>query len=454
MNLNEMRKRKEKLMSRKREEDQSSKENQSSNQELLEDIRALKKEVERVHNITVNAKGILDDIDAEFERITALNQTDEMFLWFAVMLQTTRWVLSPKLKMPHMTEQELQVKKEDRLDSDEKAHKGKVYQGKSSGSKYENEKINEYAEKNQEKADESRKEYHGDKGRDTKYRTWIEIMYRPVPYDAMNAMDGQEKLIPHIEGVNQYNEAENRYSNITGKNHHVATLGHDPVLGWIFGTLNIMSSTITFCDFSSYRVVQKNGQLNKWGQAINYAEPVVIGSLFSEGYFSTWEDYKRLPAAVVRQGIHFESDKYCKEGLPIPLLSIINPEKAQELLESGWNSIEFAHLFKADLKQIGGNVILSMLINVILYAIYVFLYDSGETMAVKNTKISKILRTANVISSSSNIIYTIATRDIANMDIGGLGSTLLTYFTSTKLIGELKREYIEKQFNKLIQGEE
>lgn len=75
MNLNEMRKRKEKLMSRKREEDQSSMENQSSNQELLDDIRALKKEVERVHNITVNAKGILDDIDAEFERITALNQT-------------------------------------------------------------------------------------------------------------------------------------------------------------------------------------------------------------------------------------------------------------------------------------------------------------------------------------------------------------------------------------------
>lgn len=30
--------------------------------------------------------------------------TDEMFLWFAVMLQTVRWVLSPKLKLPHMEE--------------------------------------------------------------------------------------------------------------------------------------------------------------------------------------------------------------------------------------------------------------------------------------------------------------------------------------------------------------
>lgn len=417
------------------------------------EVQAIKAETERMINITQNAEEILDDIDAEFERITALNSTDEMFLWFAVMLQTARWILSPKLKMPHMEEQDLQVAIEDRLSDKEKNHKGNEYQDKSSGRYYEEEKINEYLEKHQKKADESRKEYHGDKGRDTKYRTWIEIMLRAVPYDAMYAMEGQEELIPFIEGINNYMESEGRYANITGKNHHTATLGHDPVLGWIFGTLNIMSSTISFCDFSSYRVVQKKGQLDKWGQVINYAERVGICTLFEESYLSTLEDYKRLSAAVVRQWIHFESDKYCKEGLPIPFLSIIDPEKAQELIEQGWNSLEFANLIKCDAKQISGNAILSVLINAIIYSIYVFLFDSGESTEVKQVKVSRILCLANMMSSSSNIIYTFATKDCANLDIGGISSALLTYFTSTRFIGRLKREYIENQFDKLVQGE-
>lgn len=319
MNIYEMKKRREDLFGK--------------TNEIELELQAVKAEIERVINITQNGGKILDDIDTEFERITSLNSTDEMFLWFAVMLQTVRWILSPKLKTPHMEEQDLQVAIEDRLSDKEKNHKGNKYQDKSSGRYYEEEKINEYLEKHQKKADESRKEYHGEKGRDTKYRTWIEIMLRAVPYDAMYATEGQEELIPFIEGINSYMESEGRYANITGKNHHTATLGHDPVLGWIFGTLNIMSSTISFCDFSSYRVVQKKGQLDKWGQTINYAERVGICTLFEEGYLSTLEDYKRLPAAVVRQWIHFESDKYCKEGLPIPLLSIIDPEKAQVVLE-------------------------------------------------------------------------------------------------------------------------
>lgn len=439
MNISEMRKKRDELFEER--------------DKISEEFQVIRLETERVVNITQNSRKILDDIDAEFERVTTLNSDDEVFLWFAVMLQTVRWILSPKLKMPHMEEQNLDVAIDKRMEDREKKHKGAEYQGRSSGRDYEMDKINKYLEKHQKKADESREEYHGDKGRDTKYRTWIEIMLRAVPYDAMYATEGQEESIPFIEGINNYMESQNRYANITGKNHHTATLGHDPVLGWIFGTLNIMSSTISFCDFSSYRVVQKSGQLDKWDQTINYAEPVGICSLFEEGYFSALEDCKRVPAAVVRQWIHFESDRYCKQGLPIPFLSIFDPQKAQELIEKGWNSLEFEKLLKGDIKQIGGNAVLSVLTNVILYSIYVYLFDSGEPVEIKNVKASKILRLANVISSSSNVLYTFATRDCANLDIGGIGSTLIVCFTSTRFIGKIKREYIENHFYELVQGE-
>ena len=139
MNLYEMRKRKEELVSLQKEK-------KSSNVEVLSELQNVKSEVERVIKITENAREILDDIDEEFERITALDETDELFLWFAVMLQTTRWMLSPKLKLPHMEDQDLQVAIDDRLTDKEKKHKGNKYQDKSSGRYYEEEKINEWVD--------------------------------------------------------------------------------------------------------------------------------------------------------------------------------------------------------------------------------------------------------------------------------------------------------------------
>ena len=96
-----------------------------------------------------------------------------------------------------------------------------------------------------------KQEYHGEKGRDTRYRSWIEILMRPVPYDAMISDDNG--VIPNIANLNGFD---------------------------------------------------------------------------------------KISAAVVRQSMHFASDKYCTEGLPIPLLSTINPQRAQELIEKGWNSQE------------------------------------------------------------------------------------------------------------------
>jgi hypothetical protein len=62
-----------------------------------------------------------------------------------------------------------------------------------------------------------------------------------------------------------------------------------------------------------------------------------------EAFRSVSENNRRLPIAVAKQSIHLLSDKYCKTGLPIPLISA---EKAQELIEKGWNSVEAAAAIK------------------------------------------------------------------------------------------------------------
>ena len=318
--------------------------------------------------------------------------------------------------------------------------------------------MKEYKEKHTTKVADSTNEFN--KG-ENKYKSWIEILTQPVPYDAMNALD--KKYIPNIAGMNKINP-NGTYNNIYGKNHHVVTLGHDPMLGWIFGTANIMTNTVSFVDFQSFDVVQGHkikslgtfsptSKLQFSDQAINYSSPRTLPSIFGECVASSQEDYKRIAAAVVREAIHLASDKYCIEGLPIPILSTIEPEKAQELIEQGWNSLEFKELLKDDLKQVAISAGLAVLINVVIEAMYLLCLESDEDFDIRKVKIKKIQSISEMISSSSNILYVALTENLAKLDVGGIGVTMLTMLNSQGFIMRVKQEYIWTHYKELICGE-
>lgn len=436
-------------------------------QSINQDSNAMREiidETERVIDIAANAGEILNGIDDEFEKITFLNKTDSAFVFTIVMLQSIRWILAKEMKFPELNDRELAVVKEERLRSNEKNHKDGLYKGKSSGAFYEQEEIAKYREKHRYKDIESQEEFYRKK---CKHRTWSEILMQPVPYDAMNALDKQ--YIPDIAGLNKKNK-NGKYSNIYAKNHHVATLGHDPILGWIFGVANIMSSTISFVDFQNYGVIrghktknygfQASRELLPSDQVIDYSNPVALMDLLQECILSVEEDNKRIVAAVMKQAIHLESDKNCIEGLPIPILPIFNPEKAQELIEQGWNSVEFSKIMeevlkylKYDLKNLGISAIFNTLINMILATLYLYCLDTDDSLEIRKVKVAKILRIANVISSSSNILYVTVTKNIAKLDIVGIGSALIALFASEHFIGEMKREYIRNNFAAVVVGE-
>ena len=421
-------------------------------------------ETTRVASVLENIDSIVDNLDKEFTQKTGItNKVDLSFLFVAVMLQTLRWIALPGMKLTNIEEQSPQIKKEDRLKSDEENHVGKLYEGMKSGRYYEDEEIRKYTRLHRRTRNDSYKEYSENlKGRQaTKYRTWIEILKRPVPYDAMFS-DGRGN-IPSISGLNNFDLGTMKYKNITGTNHHVATLGHDPVLGWVFGTMNIMSNTISLVTYESYGVRQIQNvdglfiaqpDLKKWLQRIDYSDYWLLTDIIRYCIASFREDNKRLPAAVVRQSIHFASDKYCVEGLPIPLLSSIDAERAQELIEKGWNSEEFGFLAKGDIFNIGLKAGLSMIINMVLYAIYLLCFDSGEeSIEIRKVRIRKVLLISNLITSTSNIVYTAISRDVSKVDPGGIGVTLLNLFMTPSFIRKVKEEYIAKGIEKEILGD-
>ena len=144
------------------------------------------------------------------------------------------------------------------------------------------------------------------------------------------------------------------------------------------------------------------------------------------------EDSKRIPAAVARQAIHMQSDKYTKDGLPIPLLT---PDKAQKLINEGWNSNEAERLLSKVAKNAGivaAQFTIAELINMIIRSIYLFMFpDHG--VRFNKIRIERILTISSLIAEGSNVAVVAAIRDITRLDIGGLVSLVRQIAVSKKL---------------------
>lgn len=271
----------------------------------------------------------------------------------------------------------------------------------------------------------------------------------PVPYDAMSGSENINIITRNIWGKTTFNSPIGKQ--LSGKNHHVATLGHDPILGWIFGTLNIASASITFCDLQTYPVIQSM-QLDKWGQTIDYLNKSSIVEMIRYCISSFQEDSKRIPAAIARQAIHFQSDKYTKDGLPIPLLT---PDKAQRLINYGWNSNEAERVLKKITKNIGivsVQFAIAELINMVIRGIYMFMASDDEN-GFNKVKIEKILTISSMLAEVSNVATVVVTQDISKLDIGGLISMVHQIVISKRTQLEIEMKYVKKEFRTIVMEE-
>lgn len=391
-------------------------------------LTAVNTEMRRVAEVAHNAETIIDDIDAQFARATKLNKTDITFLFVATALQCARWILLPSLDLDFK-----QTPPSERMTSQQGAQIEQKQQ-KAFLKEHENEAILSSA---------------------MGYFGWNEIIGAPVPYDAMKGSE-QFSILGDFSPVG---------TQLYGKNHHVATLGHDPLMGWIFGTMNIMSRTITMKDFSSYNVEMYDRSMVDGSlilfkdrrQYITTTPPTSLPIIVGQCIHSFTEDNKRLFAAVARQGMHLASDQFTKMGLPIPML---NAARAQSLLEMGWNSAEAEKVIKKlgkNLAVVGAQAGLSILINFIVKSLH-FLYFDGDVenqaeLDLYEVKTRKILSYSNAIASGSNILYVALSRDISKLDIGGIIVTIYRLISDGSFIKSIKKEFLENQWYNTVMGE-
>lgn len=332
----------------------------------------------------------LDEIHEDFSHKTSIiNKTDLIFLGIATALQTTKSLLFGQI-----------AKKFDYGNSfnpdNRVPHNDKTIEK-------EHHEANEKFKKKHEKHEPG---------------YWMKILYQTPPYDIT-------KGSPTI----------NR--NMEGGYHRIHTLGHDPILGWIFGTTNILTDTITFEDFQSNRVIREPKMMIT-------PESVSFNELFSESFEMCKSDSLNLPAAIFAEGCHLKSDEFTKLGLPVPILETITPDFASKLYKSNYDTL----CFSRDLKIVGASASISIFIDMIIGLVHGLFNTERINKDLYEIRTRKILLISNSIASTSNIIQTLITKNLKNLDIGSLFVTISHLFLDLRFMARIKEEFIKKELNK------
>lgn len=346
-----------------------------------EHLGQISAEFDRVAEIYRAPTVIIKDIEEQFKKATKLDGTDLTFLFLATALQCARQYLLPNDALRFSSHQQ----------GDELMEKT----------------VGRFVE-------EVKPEWH-------------EVLFQSVPYDAI-------KTSAHVSDTH-----------LSGITHRYRTLGHDPILGWIFGTANIMTNSLTafgkvdsktlFDQFETYQVKNMmmirrypSGTVGMWNRFTTY----------------TAEDHKLFAASVARQAIHFGSDYFTKQGLPIPIIAVVNNDLAKKMIMNG-------HI---DMYSVTRGALLSSMINALIGIIHRLFYDETQdgSRQMYEVRTRRVLLTSNVLATGSNVLITAFSQKLNWLDVGGLLVTLHRIVEDTKFIREIKRDFLKNELADRIRG--
>lgn len=333
-------------------------------------------------DVAHNIDDIINESDSNFKKDTTLNKRDLSFLAFCLALQVVRqYWLTPF---------------EERL-SDQEAAKQTSGHGK-------------------ETSNRIHRLYHP---------SIEEIISNPVPFDAMM-------------GSRKFN------ANLSGRTHRYIP-GHDPILGYIIGTMNILTSTVTGFDSQSFHVKTGFDSLGRvrdclYSRANNrkileYTKKRILNE-GSEGMMA-------FVAALSKEHIHLKSDLKTSESLPLPCLSLIDYKMAKSLSDYGLDML--------NVLTVGKQAFGAVFINLIISLLHRLMMPKDEDERIYKVKTKKIIAYSNALATSSNILYVSLTKNWNKLDVGGSIVAIYNIITSSNFITDLqismRYQNLEKHLN-------
>lgn len=340
-------------------------------------------ETQRVRKIVENTGEILDDLDEQFSRKTGLTKVDTAFLFTAIGLQIVRQYLVTKFP--------------ERLGDQEAAK-------------------NTFGH-HEEHSNRSHRYYNP---------SLQEIITNPVPFDANIGANGA------LAGGNQMG-------------HRVTAIGHDPLLGLIFGTANIATSTLTTSNFTSYHIYTNDRGRDYFRNQAR--TELVLRYTMDKMFHQGMEGKKIVAVSLAKEIIHLRSDVYTKNSLPLPAISGIDSKAAASLAAYG--------IDMANIMTVGKQASYATLINFLIATIHGMFLETDNEMERRlyQVRTRKILSYSNLIASSSNLAVVAATQNMKMLDLGGLSVTIYHLITDRKFIIQVKKDFIFGGYRDIVMGD-
>lgn len=352
-----------------------------------------------LHNYSEKIESLptfVESVDEEFENLTGITEKDISFLVFASTLQVARQMITSHLKT--------------RLTDKESAQKTPFH--------------------SEEHSNRRTKQY---------YATKTEIASNPVPFDA----------IRKSETVKNNGNPQNN-----GFTHRYTAIGHDPLLGLVFGTANIMTKTITVAKgglmFDTYHVgsgvvFNGRGEYNI-DMLTNQASTTLMFEHICSRIKSEGKDgWEALVMSLGKEIVHLMSDIRTSKSIPLPIVSAVSPDMSRVLNLCGIDALS-ATTFTIDL-------LISKMIDTAIAYIHTWCYnpDSDGLIETYEVRTKNIIYYSNLISLASTTVQTLFraymgdVSAISKFDFGGVASSLNTIWNTPFIISDIKSEYIRNK---------
>ncbi|OIZ62952.1 hypothetical protein BLA28_21550 [Eisenbergiella tayi] len=244
---------------------------------------------------------------------------------------------------------------------------------------------------------------------------------------------------------------------LDGNSHRFRSLGHDPILGYLFGTANIVTNTATWWNGTSHHIMYKPNNAGVMVPTLAANADTAKMFEYVVNRFNGKDGKRILVEAIVKEHLHLKSDQ-TTDGLPIPFLQAISPDFAQTLAEFGLDAIALRDIAK----QAAG----AEFINFVISTIHGLLCAESGEMNTKLYKVrtKKIILISNVIASTSNLIAVgvaagigatgenpeMVKKSLKYLDVGGILVTITHLFTDVKFILKVKEEFINSKLDAQI----
>lgn len=366
----------------------------------LKNIGKIQNESVRVAELASNSETIIHNLNEEFENQTGFSKIDVAVLFIAICLQCSRIYFINKLTKTEKAGQG--NKKEDKLH----AFQNKILKN------FDNSK------------EDSPHEYYAPLNQI--------ITGRGVPYDAQAFLGDYQKLFK-------------------GANHRFSTLGHDPVVGLIFGTANILTNTITCINkpvITTNHVVYDDCLKNpKIGTPASTVMALKSSAQRIDG------DISSVVAAIIKQIVHIGTDMFTPCGIQLPFENLLLDKRTVEKITK--------NIGTGDLVKFGTSLKIANFIDTIISVFHSLLFNESKysSFDVYSIKTRKIIDVSYIIATGSNVIANAIRlsegdkKALKDIDYAGLFVLLSRLFNDIDFQLQIKEEFVLGSFNKMIKGD-